>query len=289
LDPPFYSGKQYKSRGAIQVKAFDDTWQWDQIAAEAYQEIVAAGGKPAHAMQAFHLFLGDSGLLAYLVMVAQRLIELRRVLKDTGSIYLHCDWHASHYLKMLMDAVFGNACFVNEIVWAYKGTGAPRKGFKRKHDVLLFYCKTNDFFFDIKAAGELMTETTKCKFTMVDKDQRRYKQYKHPDGTYHRQYFDPSKLTRKRDVWEVSTIQSWNEKIGYPTQKPEALLERIIKASSNEGDTVLDCFCGSGTTLAVAQRLGRHWIGIDIADLAISLTRDRLQKLIDKKPRESFF
>lgn len=201
---------------------------------------------------------------AYLFYMMERLKACRRVLKQTGSIYLHCDYRASHYLKMVMDEIFGYENLVNEVIWSYRGTSAPRKGFKKKHDILLYYSKASDFYFNPREAGEPMTEKTKRKFTMVDERDRRYKHYRHPDGTYHRQYFDETKLTRLTDVWEISTIQSWKEKVGYPTQKPEALLERIIKASSNEGDLVLDPFCGCGTAVIVAHKLDRQWVGIDI-------------------------
>jgi len=224
----------------------------------------------------------------YLIWLNARLYEMKRLLKKTGTIFIHLDWHASHYMKVEMDKILGYDHFVNEVVWAYTGTGAPKRGFKRKHDVLLFYCKTDDFFFDAEAAGEPMTDKTKGKFTMVDEDGRSYKHYKHPNGTYYRQYLDPSKLTRKRDVWEISTIQSWNEKIGYPTQKPEALLTEVVSCCTPKDGVVADFFCGGGTTAAVAQRLGRRWIACDQSRVAVAITADRLTRQVEEQTGKLF-
>lgn len=258
IDPPFFSGKQYNVIFGDQneLRSFSDIWE---------------GGMPG-----------------YLIWLNARLYEMKRLLKRTGCILAHLDWHASHYVKVELDKLFGYDCFVNEVVWAYKGTGAPKKGFKRKHDVLLFYCKTDGFFFDAYAAGEPMTEKTKGKFTMVDEEGRRYKHYKHPDGTYHRQYLDPNKLTRKRDVWEISTIQSWNEKIGYPTQKPEALLSEVVGCCSPPGGVVADFFSGGGTTPAVAQSLGRRWIACDQSRVAVAITADRLTRQVEEETGKLF-
>lgn len=248
IDPPFFSGRQYNVIFGDQneLRSFSDIWE---------------GGMPG-----------------YIIWLNARLYEMKRLLKKTGSILVHLDWHASHYVKVEIDKILGHDNFVNEIVWAYIGTGAPKKGFKRKHDVLLYYCRTDDFYFDASAAGEPMTEKTKGKFTMVDEEGRRYKHYKHPDGTYHRQYLDPNKLTRKRDVWDISTIQSWNEKIGYPTQKPEALLSEVVSCCSPIGGIVADFFTGGGTTAVVAQRLGRRWIACDQSRVAVAITADRLAR-----------
>ncbi len=156
LDPPFKSNQDYNvlfaeqdgSRSAAQIKAFEDTWRWDQAAAAAYEEVVEGGGRVSQAMQAFRTFLGESDMLAYLAMMAPRLVELRRVLKPTGSIYLHCDPTASHYLKMLMDAVFGPRRFRNEVIWHYRRWTAQAKKFQKLHDVLLFYTKEEDYTFN---------------------------------------------------------------------------------------------------------------------------------------------
>jgi len=216
------------------------------------------------------------GTDSYLHMMYERLTLMRDLLSERGSIYVHCDRRVNALLRLVLNSVFGEDRFVNHIIWSYQGTGAPTKGFKQKHEDILFYSGSDGFFFSIEDASEGISEKSLVKYTMVDEEGLRYKHYRHPDGTYHRQYLDPDKLVRMRDVWEISTIQSWNEKIGFDTQKPEALLERIIRASSNEGDLVADFFCGSGTTLAVAEKLGRRWIGVDLGRYAIHTTRKRL-------------
>jgi len=287
LDPPFNSkatynvlfGEQNGSRAAAQIKAFGDTWQWDQVAAEAYQDVVEAGGKVSQAMQAFRLLLGDSNMLAYLAMMAPRLVEMRRVLKPTGSIYLHCDPTASHYLKLLMDAVFGPRYFQNEIVWCYNVGGKSKKRWARKHDIILFYARGPEWFFDGASVGT-KRETGDKSFggkIGVDEQGRRYQdKLVKATGKYYRYYLDKPKIPE--DWWVgINSLQSQAaERLGYPTQKPEALLERIVGASSKPGDLVLDPFCGCGTTIAVAERLKRRWIGIDITHLAIGLLKHRL-------------
>jgi len=272
LDPPFKSDQNYNvlfaeqngSRSKAQIKVFEDTWRWDQAAAVVYQEAVEAGGAVSQAMQAFRTFLGESDILAYLAMMAPRLKELWRVLKPTGSIYLHCDPTASHYLKQLMDAVFGPEHFQNEIVWHYTGGGRSKRYFSRKHDILFWYCRGHPAVFNIDEVRFPYKETSGyAKGGIVSKAGKRY--LPHPKGT------------PVDDVWDIPIINPLaKERLGYPTQKPEALLERIIKASSNEGDVVLDPFCGCGTTIAVAQRLKRQWIGIDITCLATTLIKHRL-------------
>ena len=186
---------------------------------------------------------------------------MRRALKEAGSIYLHCDPTASHYLKLLMDAVFGASNFRNEIVWWYETGGIPKNDFARKHDIMFRYSKSSKYVF---TASEIMEkrsdEVLRRIATGIPSATRSTGEYRHPS-----------------DVWKIPTINAMaEERLGYPTQKPEALLERIIKASSNEGDLVLDPFCGCGTTVAVAERLGRKWIGIDITYLAIDVIAKRL-------------
>ncbi|HUW42770.1 MAG TPA: DNA methyltransferase [Thermoplasmata archaeon] len=276
LDPPFNSNATYNvlfaeqdgSQAASQIKAFGDTWKWDQEAARQYEEMVEAGGQVSRALQAFRALIGESNMLAYLAMMTPRLIELRRVLKPTGSIYLHCDPTASHYLKLLMDAVFGVSQFRNEIIWAYRGGGAPRSDFGRRHDVILRYSKTDGYLFypdavriPYQAEGIGRTDDA-----MWGKHRGANKVYKpHPLGKI------------PEDWWPMNILNANDpERLGYPTQKPEALLERIINASSNKGDVVLDPFCGCGTTIAVAEHLKRRWIGIDITHLAITLMKHRL-------------
>ena len=335
LDPPFNSNATYNvlfkeksgEESAAQITAFEDTWQWSVEAEAVYKEIVTSGPrKLADLIQALLAFLGRNDMMAYLVMMAIRLVELHRVLKPTGSIYLHCDQKASHYLRLLMDAVFGHENFRAEIVWKRKAgrgeTNVAAVRFGISTDSLLFYARTHD------AALRRQYRTNKAeyiesKFTHDDGNGRRYhldnitspsyrpnliyeyKGYKPPAKGWAvsrermqqmeaegRLYFPKDKnkrIRRKRFLDELAgeTVDSlWDdippinsqaqERLGYPTQKPEALLERIIRASSNEGDVVLDPFCGCGTPIAVAEKLKRRWIGIDITYLAINLVQRRL-------------
>ena len=334
LDPPFNSkatynvlfGEQNGRRAAAQVRAFEDTWHWDASAAEAYQEVVEAGGQPSQAMQAFRRLLGHNDMLAYLAMMAPRLVELRRVLKPTGSIYLHCDPTASHYLKVLMDAVFGPQYFQTEIIWkrssAHSDTQQGRRQHGRIHDVLLFYTKSGqwtwspqytdydqsyiDGFYryvepetgrryrldNLTGPGgaakgnpqyEVMGVTRYWRYTQEKMEelirQGRVVQSKPGNVPAYKRYLDEMPGVPLQDIWtDINPIGARAaERLGYPTQKPEALLERIILTSSDEDDVVLDPFCGCGTTIAVAQRLNRRWIGIDITHLAIGLMKHRLR------------
>jgi DNA modification methylase len=334
LDPPFNSNQDYNvlfgehgTKAAAQIKAFEDTWEWNTEAERSYEELVEKGGRAADAMRAFRTFLSTSDMMAYLSMMAPRLVELRRVLKPHGSIYLHCDPTAGHYLKMLMDAVFGPANFVNEISWKRTTAKSDYKQgathWPRVHDIILFYGKDararSTFNFQF---GSYDDEYLSTKYPYTEPDGRRYGLWDMtgPGGAakgnpayevmgvtrYWRYSKDkmqaliaaggvvqpsPGAVPRQKkyldempgvalgDGWDdIPPINSQaRERLGYPTQKPEALLERIIKASSDEGDTVLDPFCGCGTTIAAAHRLKRHWIGIDITHLAISLIRHRLR------------
>ena len=290
LDPPFNSNVSYNvlfgehngSQAAAQIKAFEDTWRWDRAAAETYQEVVEAGGKVSQAMQAFRTLLGDNDMLAYLAMMAPRLVELRRVLKPTGSIYLHCDPTASHYLKLLMDSVFGAANFRNELVWHYGQRTAFHRGhFSRKHDIILFYGKAAAATVNRVAVPWPKEEFLKHRHDVkVDEKGREFiwTDGGKPGVRYERFVKDVLAEGKPLDtVWDLPLLNSSaRERLGYPTQKPEALLERIIKASSNEGDLVLDPFCGCGTTITVAQRLNRRWMGIDITHLAMTLIKGRL-------------
>jgi len=332
LDPPFKSNQNYNvlfkekngSQAASQIRAFEDTWTWGQGDEAVYADMVTKGGKVADCLQAFRTFLGPCDMLAYLVMMAPRLVELRRVMKPTGSIYLHCDQTASHYLKMLMDAIFGPANFKNEIDWVRTNVHNFRsRHFQRICDILLFYTKSD-------------TYTWNEQFQPYSPEQ--LKRYKVEEGT--ERYYTGQDLTlmginparqfewrgvkppanrawgyakeKLEEIWQKGRILKrkdgaprldgmkvyldempgksvgavWDdiarvgntsgERLGYQTQKPEALLDRIIKASSNEGDLALDPFCGCGTTIAAAQKLKRRWIGIDITHLAITLMKKRL-------------
>ncbi len=276
LDPPFNSNANYNvlfaehdgTRAAAQIQAFGDTWEWNEESAAAYQETVEAGGEVAKALMAFRSLLGGSNMLAYLSMMAPRLVELRRVLRPAGSLYLHCDPTASHYLKLILDAIFGPRNFMNEVIWHHGlGAFAKAKGFPSKHDVLLFYSKTGDFKFN-KLRGEV-TRAMDAKYSHDDEHGRYMLSY---GKKYYLKGGKPYD-----DVWDIPAIApTSSERLGYPTQKPLALLERIISASSNPGDVVLDPFCGCGTAVDAAQALGRRWIGIDITHLAIGLIKHRL-------------
>ncbi len=330
LDPPFNSNASYNvlfaehngTQSAAQIKAFGDTWHWDQEAAKAYEKVVEGPNHTvSQAMQAFRTFLGQSDMMAYLAMMAPRLIELWRVLKGTGSIYLHCDPTASHYLKMLMDAIFGPVNFRNEIIWKRTSGHSDAKRYGRVHDVLLYCTRTEDpswndtyqpydpgyveqyyryedgdgrrfMSADLGAAGltgggydyewKGVRRVWRCPQSTMERLEREGRIYYTKNGIPRlKRYLDESKGLPVQDVWtDVESLRSWHqEKLGYPTQKPEALLERIIKASSNDGDTVLDPFCGCGTTIAVAQRLKRRWIGIDITHLAVALMKHRLKDM----------
>jgi site-specific DNA-methyltransferase (adenine-specific) len=281
LDPPFNSKADYNilyreptgQLSQAQITAFEDTWHWEG-AKETFDTIMdTAPADVAQMMKAFKDFLGLNDMIAYLSMMCIRLLELRRVLKETGSIYLHCDPTASHYLKILMDSIFGKKHFVNEVIWAYRTQGATKRHWSRKHDVLLFYSKTDKYIFNYQTERSYMQH--KYGFNKDDfKLDEQGKQYR--DALV-------------RDVWEISALQSaTSEKLGYPTQKPEALLERVITASSNKGQVVLDPFCGCGTSISVAQRLKRKWIGIDITYLAMKLIKDRLKKAFQLEPYKDY-
>lgn len=237
LDPPFFSNRQYEViwGDEAEIRSFEDRW--------------------------------EGGVEVYVGWMKERVQEMYRVLQPTGTFYLHCDWHASHYLKVMCDQIFGMHNFRNEIVWCYSGGGVPRQDFPRKHDTILRYTKSDRYTFNPiyrpYTAGTMQRGRTAIKGIYAKRGLRK-------EGTPVNDWWtDVPKITSPTDY----------EKLGYPTQKPEALLKRIITASSNEGDLVLDPFCGCGTTMAVAQQLRRHWIGIDISPKAIELVKRRLQKL----------
>ena len=339
LDPPFNSNRSYNvlfKEGLVesqaQIQAFEDAWHWTHDAQSAFEELV--GVKPTktkinekivNLMLALEKMIGRNDVLAYLTMMTIRLIELHRVLKNTGSIYLHCDPTASHYFKIVMDTIFEKQNFRNEIVW--KRTNSPKtqtKSFGIQHDIILFYIKTDNFIFH--KVYSLIDEEYSKSFIHDDNDGKGHYQtvaivaggvqkyegrktfefkgvtaqwlytkenlekmfkdgllYKTKTGGFRKKMYlreIPGKPVS--DIWfdeEVKPLQGISkESLRYATQKPEALLERIIKASSNEGDWVLDPFCGCGTTVAVAEKLNRKWIGIDITALAINLIKHRVQR-----------
>lgn len=280
LDPPFNSSANYNvifreqsgEQSAAQIIAFEDTWHWGQDSEATYYELVnTAPDDLVKLMQALRDFLGENDMMAYLTMMSPRLIELHRVLKPTGSIYLHCDTTAGAYLRIMMDAIFGLRCFRNEIIWSYRRWPSKSKAYQTMHDVILFYAKTpggpGTFNIEYEPNSPSYEKRFGGKTQMLDPETKSRKITLDED----------SKGLPRRDVWEISIIAgSSKERLGYPTQKPEALLERIIKTSSNEGDIVLDPFCGCGTSITVAERLHRRWIGIDITHLAVSLIKNRL-------------
>ncbi len=357
LDPPFNSNRSYNvifgrnaragDGAAAQIQAFDDTWHWTPTTDLQFQEYIA-GGLPlavADSLTAFHTLLGENDAMAYLVNMAPRMVELRRVLKPTGSVYLHCDPTMSHYLKVLLDAVFGAEMFKNEVIWKRTGAHNSAKRWGPLHDVILFYTKSNKYTWNrtFQAYDESYTEG---KFVASDERgqyqavsltgpglrngdsgqewrgvnpsekgrhwqppsmmydyyeeltgesladlpmQERLDKADHQGLIYwppkkdgqprFKQYLHISPGLAIQDI--ISDIPAVNavaiERLGYPTQKPVSLLERIIKASSKEGDVVLDPFCGCGTTIDAAQRLRRRWIGIDVTYIAVDLIEKRLR------------
>ncbi len=249
-------------------------WNWEDVDQECVQRLALEYPALWHYIISIQ-FTHSKGMMAYITYMAQRVIECHRILKDTGSIYYHCDPTASHYVKLLLDIIFGKKNFRNEIIWSYQGTANPKTHFKRKHDIILFYAKNaKAVFFDNLGSSEEISEFSKSKFTKAD-DNGKYKEIRHKDGSVHKQYM--RNIQRCRDVWEMPIINAMaKERTGYPTQKPLALLERIIKASCPEGGLVLDPFCGCATTCVAAQNLSRKWIGIDTEEHAVKVLKGRL-------------
>ncbi|MGR3913756.1 MAG: DNA methyltransferase [Gammaproteobacteria bacterium] len=309
LDPPFNSDAHYnilygKDRAGkprdepAQFTAFKDTWYWNADAAQHVQEISRATAHPAHAaIRGLAAMLPETGMLAYLVYMADRLAEMRRVLKDSGSIYLHCDPTASHYLKTVMDSVFGANNFRNEVIWHYGKMSNTKDVFPRNHDTIFRYSKSENFVFNpikdaeseyrVRFSRHLVDNKVHYGKVKQSKDKLilgRVKKIKKVLGRKLNNadvLFDfDREFKTQDDVFKISIIKgNSSEKLGYPTQKPLALLERIVKASSNEGDVVLDPFCGCGTTMEAAYKLGRRFIGIDISPYAITrVCHDRLKR-----------
>jgi site-specific DNA-methyltransferase (adenine-specific) len=334
LDPPFKSQADYNilfaakdgAGAAAQIQAFEDTWQWDAVAAQTFDDTVAEGGDVAKALIAFQQLLGHSDMLAYLAMMAPRLKELHRVLKDTGALYLHCDPAASHYLKILLDASFGPQNFRNEIIWQRTSAHSSAKRNGPIHDVILFYTKSDSYTWN-KLYQPYTAEYVKMFFEQQDPDGRRWKRsditgagtrngetgqvwrgidvtakgrhWAYPPSELERldkakrihwpekkdgmprlkQYLEDMPGVPLQDIWDdISPLHNLSaERLGYPTQKPSALLERIVASSSNPGDVVLDPFCGCGTTVHAAQKLGRVWVGIDVTIHAVSLIEERMR------------
>ncbi len=327
LDPPFNSNATYNvlfrersgDESAAQITAFDDTWHWSLESERAYQDVITHGpAKTGELLAAMRSFLGQNDMMAYLTMMAQRIVELHRVLKPTGSIYLHCDPTASHYLKLLLDAVFGATNFRSELIWKRQSAHSDARNYGSVHDTVLFYVKSDRFLWN-PSFQPYDSEYVEQYYRYTDEDGRRFmsgdlgaaglqgggyeyewkgvvRVWRVPIETMERldaegrvfytrngiprmkRYLDEARGNPVQDVWtDIQSLRSWHkERLGYPTQKPQALLERIISASSNEGDVVLDPFCGCGTAVVASERLNRRWIGIDVTHLAISLIRHRL-------------
>ncbi|PIR92397.1 site-specific DNA-methyltransferase [Candidatus Falkowbacteria bacterium CG10_big_fil_rev_8_21_14_0_10_44_15] len=287
LDPPFNSNRNYNvlfKEGLVdseaQIQAFEDSWQWTQETKQTFDYLVSkTNDGVSNLMLAFEKMIGNNDMLAYLTMMTVRLIELHRVLKKTGSLYLHCDPTASHYLKLVLDVIFGKNNFVNEIIWYYpnKIPDKRKKLFTQSSDRLLFYAKNRgEHIFNLQEEKR-ENPITVTKMKKVD-GKKIY--VRGEDGKV-------ILITRDvrivDDIWRIPMLMGQSERLGYPTQKPEALLERIIKASSSEGDWILDPFCGCGTTVSVAERLNREWVGIDITMLAINLIKKRLKEQFEDK------
>ena len=264
LDPPFNSNANYAAPIGSEAAgaSFKDTWGLNDVNLAWHGEIKHEHPGLYDLLNATRLINGNS-MMSYLIYMAIRIMELRRLLKPTGSIYLHCDPNASHYLKLLLDSLLGKGNFKNEIVWCYKSGGASKRLFARKHDILFFYARENK----------------SCNFNVI-----KVKSYGETGGghggavKYHKDEKGTYSIVAARDWWEISMLATTHsERQGYPTQKPRVLLERIIKASSNPGDMVLDPFCGCATACIASERLGREWAGIDISQKAADLVKSRMQ------------
>lgn len=335
LDPPFNSNASYNvlfkapegHQSHAQMEAFEDTWHWNETAEHAFDDVMQSGNTDASEMlNAMRAFLHDNDMMAYLAMMAVRLIELHRVLRENGSLFLHCDPTASHYLRILLDAVFGPERFLNEVIWKRTSAHSSSKRFGPVHDVILFYSKSSTYTWN--QVFQPYDQTYLDEFyTHFDADKRRWRRsdltgagirhgetgepwrginitakgrhWAYPpkqlekmdaEGKIHwpakeggmpmlKRYLDEQAGMPLQDV--IADIPPMHnlaaERLGYPTQKPQALLERLIQAASNPGDVVLDPFCGCGTTVHAAQALKREWTGIDVTHLAISLIQKRLR------------
>jgi len=339
LDPPFNSKRDYNllfkspkgHESEAQITAFEDSWHWGKQAEREFDELVhSTNTNLSEVMQALRRFLGENDMMAYLTMMANRLLELHRVLKPTGSLYLHCDPTASHYLKIVLDGVFGKEAYQNEIIWKRTTTHSDSKTWSRVADSIFFYAKSDTFTWNTPRDGH-SEEYLDSKYRYDDKDGRgiyrldnmtspnprhnmmyEWKGFPYPEKGWRYSLETMTKLDNEGRIWyprnkageldttkrpqlkryiaemeggvmgtiwsDISPINSQaQERLGYPTQKPLALLERILLASTNPTDVVLDPFCGCGTAVHAAQKNGRQWIGIDITHLAISLIEKRLK------------
>lgn len=256
IDPPFFSGRNYNVIFGDQneLRSFSDIWE---------------GGMPG-----------------YLIWLNARIYEMKRLLRKTGSLYVHCDWHASHYIKIELDKIFGYESFRNEIVWCYTAPNNTRSNFPRKHDSLLFYSKSSSWTFNWEDVAIPYSEETVARTNRGAGNTGLYLE-NDPEEKHKNRLKPKGKIPE--DWWTIPRIQgNGNERIGYPTQKPEALLERVILASSNENDVVADFFCGGGTTAAVAQRLNRRWLAGDQSRVAVAITADRLSRQVEEQTGRMF-
>ena len=271
LDPPFNKNKIFTAPigSSAEGASFSDIFREEDVKDEWVQTIKEDNHELYHFLDGIRN-IGNHYNFCYLAYMAIRLIECQRILKEAGSLYLHCDPTMSHYLKLLLDCVFGETNFRNEIVWSYRTGGSSKRLFSKKHDVILFYGKSKDYLFNTQKE-KAYTKAKGRKPGIVD----------YGAGTA--EFFEDNKgiytSVNMRDVWDISYINSQSkERTGYPTQKPLALLHRIIKASSNENDVVFDPFCGCATTCIAAEQLNRQWIGIDVSIKAFELVKQRLTK-----------
>ena len=291
LDPPFKSGKKWKAPigSPAEGAEFKDIWEDEDIKHEWHGQIAEEHEELYQIIQASERVY-DKSMKIYLMAMAMRLFEMHRILKPTGSIYLHCDPTASHYLKMVMDDVFGKNNFRNEIIWGYADRGrSPNGQYPKKHDTILFYTRTpkNVFNRQFLALSELEIEE---KYPYTDENGRFYWHSKKQNRKAYYNGQGKNVLSHWTDISIINQIAK--ERTGYPTQKPLALLKRIIEASTNEGDIVLDPFCGCATACVAAEQLNRQWVGIDISPSAEDITKLRLDaeteqvRLTDPNPSQ---
>ena len=284
-DPPFNSkatysilwGQDRQDRGkqSAQLAAFTDMWHWGPEAEKRLETLLRPGHPAERVIRAVLTYPGRTGMLSYLTYMAERLTEMKRILKPTGTLYLHCDETANHYLKMLLDCIFGPQNFRGEIVWFKGYRGTPRKNrYQQEHETVLFYTKSGTYTWN-DVFGEYR-DTDLKRYNKIDEDGNRYalvKRRRANGEIYYGKTYPKGKL--QGDVIDVPVLASTSkERLGYPTQKPLALLEMLIKASSNEGDIVLDPFCGCGTTIEAGLQLGRQVVGIDISVFALDVVNN---------------
>ncbi|OII35172.1 hypothetical protein BIU98_04420 [Curtobacterium sp. MMLR14_010] len=307
LDPPFNSARNYNvifnrvdradSEASAQIEAFEDTWTWTPETDRQYDKYVNGELPPkvSDTLVAMRTLLGENDASAYLVNMAPRLVELHRVLKPTGSVYLHCDPTMSHYLKILLDAIFGPKQFRNEIIWHYSGWNKKLKAhYERRHDVILSYSKSDALAFNSVTQPWLSKEqylTTRKQKLHREEDGREYVMSDRGGGQRIKRYIEEAMAYGRPmdDVWTIDKLNNSSaEALGYPTQKPLALLERIILSATKPGDVILDPFCGCGTSVDAAEKLGRRWLGIDITYIAIDLIEKRLVSTYGEDIEDSF-